>query len=125
MGAIEALLIVIVALIVGLVSGGAVLIDKLGKIAANPKVMEETRKAYEQASAQTKEVVQLSYSILRLAETLSVTVVPASPLTAIIDKGEDVLRGIVEPIVEDKLVKIANKFSPPPESSPVGDAPNG
>lgn len=100
MGATEALVIVIVALVIGFVGGGVALVVQLGNIAKNPKVIEETRKAYEQSSVQVKEVVQLAYSILRLAETLSVTVVPASHLAGVIDKSEDVLGAIVNPSTE-------------------------
>lgn len=106
MGAIEALLIVVVALVIGIFGGGVVLVKQLGEIAKNPKVIEETREAYKNSGEQVKEVIQLAYSLLRLAETLSVTVVPASHLTKVIDKSEDVLSAIVNP--------------PPGEATPSG-----
>ena len=101
MGAIEALLIVIVALVLGIFGGGVVLVKQLGEIAKNPKAVEEMRKSYQQSSEQVKDVIQLTYSILRLAETLSVTVVPASHLAGVIDKSEDILSAIVNPPTGD------------------------
>lgn len=129
MDAVLVVMIVIIAVLLGALGGVTALSLQLGDLAKNPTVIQETRKAYETATAQTKEMVQLVYGTLSLAERLAKTVVPASPITDILDKGEDVLRAIVDPMVEEKLVIIAQKFNPPNNGAvgvpPSTDGANG
>lgn len=97
MDAILVVMIIIIAVLTGALGGMTALSLQLGNLAKNPVVIQETRKAYETASAQTRELVQLVYGTLSLAERLAKTVVPVSPITEILDKGEDVLSAIITP----------------------------